>query len=332
MVTVLTLSDTVFPPPPDPPPDPPLPKNEISVAGLSERSVGIGDLRGLDFHNGFEVGELKAIRLDALVRYDLWGNSPGSATESATFVSTRLLEARDALAGKGVLRLHLENVEQPTFAGAVNAWRAAALYRVLYEFPYKDAGGAESLIARIPIEFEPESGDAAPPEETVVTDELTRWDDLAAPPLVIRGPYGIGELDVLSWFDGQAPSASVSLTRTFDGAPGPPVPFDSSTTALDAFLDLIAGPAPALRHGTLVFETIPGSPALASFLDAIGTAGPTTALGDWNEDGDTDLYAPRTRTVVPPVLLPELGDRLEITYGGTALDQPAVVYLRATRG
>jgi hypothetical protein len=300
----------------------PLPDAGISIASISERSVGLGGLRGLEFRNRFEVGELKAIRLDAMVRYDLWGDSPGSATQAAAGVSAELLGARDDLARQGVLRLRLESVEQPDFTGALNAWRTAALYRVLYEFPYQDAGGAESLIARVPIELEPEAPGVAPPEATVVTDELTRWDDDAAPPLMVRGPFGVGAVNVLSWFAAQAPTAPVSITRTFDGAQGVPQAFLS----LDAFLDAIAGPAPAVRHGTVTF------PALPDFLAAVGPAGPATALGDFDEDGVTDLYLPRTRAAMPPVLLPEPADRLEITYGGAALDRPAVVYLRATRG
>src|SRR5947208_2718486 len=124
----------------------PLPDAAVSVAGLSERSVGLGGLRGLDFRDRFEVGELKAIRLDA----------------------------------------------------------------------------------------------------------LARWDDLAAPPLVVRGPFGIGALDVLSWFAAQAPTQPVSIARTFAGAGGAPQPF----AALDAFLDAIAGPAPQTRHATLAFAAL----------------------------------------------------------------------------
>jgi hypothetical protein len=300
----------------------PLPAAGISVASLAERSVGLGGLRGLEFRNRFEVGELKAIRLEALVRYDLWGDSPGSAAQAAAGVSAGLLGARDDLAAHGVLKLNLESLEEADFAASLNAWRTAALYRVLYEFPYQDAGGSESLIARIPVELEPEEAGAAAPEETVVTDELARWDDLAAPALVVRGPFGVGALDVLAWIAAQAPTQPVSITRTFTDAPGLPQAF----AALDAFLDAIAGPTPATRHAVLAF------PALPDFLAAIGPAGPPTALGDWDQDGAADLYIPRTRAVLPPVLLPEPEDRLEITYGGAALDRPAVVYLRATRG
>jgi hypothetical protein len=55
-------------------------------------------------------------------------------------------------------------------------------------------------------------------------------------------------------------------------------------------------------------------------------------IGDWDQDGVADLYAPRSRAVEPPLQLATAADRFEIVYGGAALDQPAIVYLRATRG
>jgi hypothetical protein len=297
-----------------------LPPGEISVASLTERSVGLGGLRGLEFSDRLQIGELKAIRLDALVRYDLWGDTPGAATNAAAGIGAGLLGARDALRQQGVLKLQLDSVAPPDFAASENAWRAAALYRVLYEFPYRDAGGSESLIARIPIELEPETA-GGPVEQTTVTDELARWDDVSAPPLVVRGPFAIGALDALSWFAAQPPAAGVTIDRTFDGATGAPAAFAS----LDAFFDAVGGPG-ALRQAQIVF------PALADFLAAIGAAGPAVTLGDWDQDGVPDPYLARSRAVLPPVLLPEPADRLVITYGGAALDQPAVVYLRATRG
>jgi hypothetical protein len=304
-----------------PAPAPPLPDAAISVAGVSERSVGLGGLRGLEFRDRFQVAELKAVRLDALVRYDLWGGSPLAATQAASTINAGLLGARDTLRGQGVLKLSLEGVEPPDFAAPLNAWRVAARYRVLYEFPYQDAGGAESLIATVPIDFEPEAA-GAPHEETVVTDELARWDDDGAPPLVVRGRFGVGGLLVLSWFSAAAPTGAVSVTRTFEGAAGPPDAFAS----LDAFLDAVSGPDPASRHAMVNFAT------LVDFLAAVGGAGVPVALGDWDEDGVTDLYVPRSRAVLPPLRLATAAERLEIAYGDPALDQPGVVYLRATRG
>jgi hypothetical protein len=304
-----------------PAPAPPLPDAAISVASLSERSVGLGGLRGLEFREQFQVAELKAIRLEALIRYDLWGDSPGAATQAAADVGTSLLGARASLGTQGVLKLGLERVDAPDFASTLNAWRVAALYRILFEFPYEDAGGAESLIARIPIDLPPEEpGGAA--EETVVTDELARWDDNSAPALFVRGPIGIGSLDALSWFSAAAPTGTVSVTRTFDGASGAPAAFGD----LDAFFDAVSGLAPTATHASIAFAT------LVDFLAALGAAGVGVMIGDWDQDGVPDLYAPRSRAVVPPLQLATAADRFEVVYGGAALDQPAIVYLRATRG
>jgi hypothetical protein len=300
---------------------PPLPDAAISVASVSERSVGLGGLRGLEFRDRFGVAELKAVRLDALVRYDVWGGSPIAATQAATDVNTGLLGARDTLRGEGVLKLSLEGVEPPDFASSLNAWRVGARYRVLYEFPYQDTGGAESLIASVPIDFEPEQA-GGPTEQTVVTDELARWDDHAAPRLVVEGRFGVGGIAALSWFAAAAPSGPVSVTRTFTGVSGPPDGFVS----LDAFLDAVSGPDPASRHATVNFAT------LVDFLAALGAPGVPIALGDWNQDGVTDLYVPRSRAVLPPLQLATAADRLEIAYGDAAFDQPGIVYLRATRG
>jgi hypothetical protein len=299
----------------------PLPDASISVANLSERSVGLGGLRGLEFRERFQVAELKALRLDALVRYDLWGDSPGAATQAAGNVGAGLLGARDTLASQGILKLGLEGLDAPDFAASLNAWHVGALYRVLYEFPYQDAGGAESLVVRIPIDVPPEEPGAAI-EETVVTDEMTRWDDDAAPALVVRGPFGVGALLGLSWFSAAAPTGGVTVTRTFDGASGAPAAFGS----LDAFFDAVSGFAPLERHGSVAF------PTLVDFLVAIGAAGVPVAIGDRDADGVLDLYVPRSRVVLPPLVLETEADRMEVAYGAVALDQPAVVYLRATRG
>jgi hypothetical protein len=304
-----------------PAPLPPLPKPGISIAGLTERSVGLGGLRGLDFRDGFQTAELKAVRLDALVRYELWGDTPFSATAAVAGVGAGLLGARDTLYLKGVLKLDLETVQPPAFAPSLNAWRVEAFYRVLYEFQYQDAGDAESLIARIPVDFEPEEP-TSPTEETVVTDEMTRWDEQAAPALVVRGPLGIGAIRALSFFPGAEPSGTVTVTRTFDGAPGVPAPF----VALDAFLDAVAGPDAATRHARLVFATV------GDFLTALGAPDDAVTLGDWNQDKIADLYLPRSIAVVPPLQLPKAVDRFEIVYGAAQLDEVGVVYLRATRG
>jgi hypothetical protein len=316
LAQMTSLLDPFKSDPASPPPAGPAPA--VSVANLTQRSVGIGGLVGLDVRDGWQVGELKAIRLDALVRYDVWGDDPATAAQAATDINARLLGARDTLRTNGVLKLDLASVDAADFAASLSAWRVGAQYRVLYEFPYKDTGGAESLISRIPIGVEPEDPTDGLGETTVVTDDLVRWDKLLTPPLVVRGPASVGALLVLA--TGSAPAGTVTVTRTSGDATALPATF----TSFDTFLDNTAGPHPQLEEAVIAFTTVD------EFLVAIGSAGSPVELGDG--DKNVHVYRPRSLPVVPRLELPAARDRLEIAYSGEQLDSSTVIYLRATRG
>jgi hypothetical protein len=184
-----------------------------------------------------------------------------------------------------------------------------------------DTDGAESLIARIPIHSDPEVRDSLQRETTVVTDEMIRWDNEAAPSLVARGRFDVGGLSVLTFIPSTAPSGTVTLTRTFDGAVGSPTVY----LTLATFLAAVAGPDAPERHGQVTFAS------LGDFLVAFSAAGDPVTLGDWDLDGVPDSYQPRALALEPAIQLPGVADRLEVTYQATAFDQVAVVYLRATR-
>ena len=84
---------------------------------------------------------------------------------------------------------------------------------------------------------------------------------------------------------------------------------------------------------TVLRATI-GDPQTATFKSLILKHADTTepvTMGDWNTDGISDIYEPRTVTFNPMIELPGPSDRLEITYQSAAFDQIAVVYLRALR-
>jgi hypothetical protein len=55
------------------------------------------------------------------------------------------------------------------------------------------------------------------------------------------------------------------------------------------------------------------------------------SLGDWDEDGRTDKYQPRTLTLEQAIELPSVADRFEIAHENAAFNQTAVVYLRVMR-
>jgi len=133
-----------------------------------------------------------------------------------------------------------------------------------------------------------------------ITGRLARWDELRAPPLVVRGPAAVRGIGILAFVPGAAPAGGVTVTRTFDGAAGPPAPF----ATLAAFRAAVSGPAPATRHARLSFAS------LQDFLDAADAAGAALIMGDWDEDATPDAYDARTLDLDAGVRLACAADRL----------------------
>jgi len=290
---------------------PPLPFPSVSLVSLTERSVGLGNRRGNENRGPFGVLALKGIRLEAVVRFQLWANSMVEAeTDMGDFI-TSLLTARDDLRTAGFLRLGLKSTGPgENFPDPNNhpAWRQSADFSVLYEHPYEDSDGSESLISQIPITINSAFGEAL-----LVTDELARWDDQAAAPLVLRGPLSIGQLSALAFIPSPAPSGTVTLRRTFDGAAGPP----TSHPDWPAFLAAVTDPSNPERQAEVVFAS------LSDFLAVFSEAGAAVTLGP-------DSYQSLALAAVSAIKLPGVADRLEVSYQHPQFDQLAVVYLRAT--
>jgi len=305
-----------------PPPIPQLPAPLVTLASLTERSAGLGSYRGDEALANIGLAELKAVRLEALVRFQLWGADPGETETAAADLAGRLLKDRDSLRSRGVLRLSLEDTPFAEFERAPNAWHKGSGYRILYEFPYRDGGGAQSLIARIPVQTDLDQRDSPDEESTIVTDEMVRWDDLAAPPIRIRGPSTAGALASLVFQPGPEPAGTVTVLRTFDGAVGAPVDHPS----LSAFLDAVTGPSAPERHARTTFAS------LGAFLASLGPPGTAIDLGDWDLNGNPDAYEPRTLAIDPPIELERVTDLLEVSFQQSAFDQVTVAYLRIRRG
>ena len=299
----------------------PLPGASISVASVRERAIGIGYQRGIDVRGAFAVADLKGLRLDAVVRFQLWAANPGQLDTALNGLNTRLLADRNILWTAGVLRMALDATAVTEFVSSVDGWRGLADYRVLFEYHYSDSDGAESLIARIPIEADQEILNSPDRETSLVTDEMARWDDQSAPALVLRGRLRIGSLSALAFVPGAAPSGAVTITRTYDGATGAP----SLHGTLAEFLAALGNPAGPERNAQVSFAT------LSDFLAALGAGTPDIVLGDWNLDGVLDSYELKVLPFDPPIQLPSVSDRLEIRYANAPFDQVAVVYLRAQR-
>jgi len=192
-----------------------LPLPSVSVTSVTERALAVGNRRGTERRGSFAVVDLKGGRLDAMIRFQFLGDPPDVVDAAVGELHRRLLAAKNFLWKKGILRFAAEETSMLEYIPSLYPWRRigrkTADYRVLYEFHYYDTDGAESLIARIPIDIDGES--------TIVTDEMTRWDNQAAPKLEVHGgthkAFNIGALDILAFlpdgWDGNEVTMFVSV-------------------------------------------------------------------------------------------------------------------------
>ena len=250
------LKDYTLPPIIQPPPPPPLPPSNVLLATVIERTVGLGSRVGLDLRGPFSVAELKGLRVESVVRFELWAHTPADVAQAAEDLITRLLGDQETLRGQGFLRIALKSVNPSENIFAEDAWRQLVEFDMLFEFPYVDTSEAESLIAQIPIHV-----NSVHNEDTTIRDQMARWDNEVAPTLRARGPRQIGALTALAFIPAAAPVGRVTITRTFDGATGAPASFATLAT----FVTAVAGDNPAERNAEVTFAS------LVEFLAAIST-------------------------------------------------------------
>ena len=239
-----------------PPPPPALPASNVLLASVVERAVGLSNRVGTDMRGPFTVAALKGLRVDAVVRYEIWAHSPSEVGQAVENLITQLLNDRDELRSQGFLKIVLKATGPSENVFAEDAWRQSIEFDVLFEFPYVDSDGAESLIARIPIDFTGEFN-----ETTLVVDEMARWDNESAPALHVRGPQRIGALSALAFIAGTQPTGTVTITRTFDGATGAA----TNHPTLASFVAAVAGDNPPERHADVTFVS------LAKFLSGLAS-------------------------------------------------------------
>ncbi|MBV8582206.1 MAG: hypothetical protein JOZ86_16405 [Candidatus Eremiobacteraeota bacterium] len=300
-----------------PAPAGPLPAPTVSVTSLTERLAGLGNVNGTGARGAFPSVVSKGIRVDAVTRFQLWATGPAQADAGVSTLQSSLSNDAGTLWGKGFLKLALEAAPPPEVIPSLPAWRKHADYRVLFEYTYSDTDGADSLIAQIPITI-----DSVFDEHTTVTDELVRWDNTTAPMLVVRGPITLGALSLLLFVAGAKPGSTVTLTRTFDGAAGPPAVHPT----LASFLGAVAGAAPTERNASMTFATF------GDFVAASSPDGDPITMGDWNLDNIPDSYDSLRLPLGAGIALTQPTDLFEVAYQLPALDRVAVMYMRATRG
>ncbi len=257
-----------------------LPLPGVILLNVSDRTLGLGNFRGLETRGIFPAVELKGGHAEALVRFQLWGAAPEGANAAALALQGRLMAARADLWDAGFLEF---NGVAGTLANQVDTdgpWTRTADYQVLYEYHLAPTAGAESLIARIPIQADQEVSNSTARETTVVIDEMARWDEISAPVLTIRGATRIARLSALVYFQAALADGGLTLLRTHDGASGSPTLYVNLTD----FLAALASPTNPERHGQFAFAT------LADFMSACEPAGDPFPLGDWDSNNIPDVY------------------------------------------
>lgn len=300
---------------PDPTPLPegtaPLPKPNVSLVSVTEKTVGLGNRVGDEIRDSLGVAALRGVRLDAVVRFQVWGRELYIVDREINQLHGRLLSAKDQLRAQGFLQLAAEETSLGDFLPSLNGWRKTTNYRVLYEFRYPDRSDA-GLISQIPIHINSEYQ-----ESTTVTDAMLRWDEHFAAPLILRGPARIQRLPLLFFAPATLPTGAVTLTRTFDGATGSPTVYST----LAEFHNAVGGAAPINRHGQITFAS------LSDYLAEFGAAD-TVTFGDWDENHVPDDYVNRILTFEPAIQLVDAGDYFQVSYQDAAFDHVAVLYLR----
>ena len=304
-----------------------VPAPVVSLVSMNEKQVGIGRRRGVEPVGDFPVVELKGLRLDAVIRFELWAVAPNDVETAVASLHAKLLTERETLRGLGFLVFTLASISTAEHVAVASAWRKYADYRVLFEFHFADTDGAGGLIARIPIASDLEVTNSPQRETTTVTDEMVRWDDLdPVATLAVTGPAQIFRLSLLHFVENTMPGGSVRLRRTFDHAAGTP----TSYATLDDFFDAVTDAEAPDRHAEIVLS-------LDAFVTAFDDAGEAITLSDAPQKTDPPRkYEALAFAIAPALQLPNVRDRFEISYENAAsghhFDHVAVFYLRAGRG
>lgn len=298
-----------------------LPDPTVVVLQVGDRTLGVGNVRGLDTAGTWPVVELRGGQLAAVVRFQVWGAAPAAVDTAMTELQGRLLAAGPDLWDVGVLAI--DGIAGTLAAQEREAWARTADYQVLFEYHLAPVSAAESLIAAVPIAADQEVLGSTVRETTTVTGDAVRWDEQDAPALSLRGARTVDRLVVAAYLPAAtpAPTGRVRVLRTADGATGPPTEF----AAVAEFLAAMADPAAARAGGVLSFGSV------ADFVAAFAAAADGLLLGDWDADGALDDHRLGVLTLDPPLVLPASTDRMEISLETTPFDHVAVVHLRANQ-
>jgi hypothetical protein len=296
-------------------------KSLVSVVNFKERSVGLGNRISTVKFGGFNLQEIKGMRFDTLVRFQQLADTFEAINSDHDKLCNALLTDLDNLKKLGILQLNLERSSDIEFVASINAWRIISDYKILYEFQYTDSDDAASLIAQIPIESRLENFDQFPEVFDVYSENMIRWDNESASPLLIKGPAELKILSGISFIPSDIPSGHVSIIRSFFGTTQEPKIYAS----LSSFWDSVAGQNSTEINAQVKFDSI------SDFLNTLTSTYEPLLLGDWNLEDKPDQYEVASTSFKSSICLKSKSDFFNIKYEGIKFNHPGVVYLRADK-
>jgi len=200
-----------------------LPNSAVSVVSVVERTLGIGNRRGYKQRGPLMVAELRGGRLEAVVRFQMWGSQSGDAENAGTTLQQALLNARDDLWEKGFLRVTIQGGPLAELQDNPAAWRKTLDCLILYEYIFTDDEAARGLITRISADLgEHNSVDTngQPTQPMVITlSEFGLWNDQSAPEITLTRRGTVNGIYALVSLPTTWTGSGLTLSSTIGGQP-----------------------------------------------------------------------------------------------------------------
>lgn len=300
-----------------------LPEPSVSTKSITHKPLAIGNDRGLEQRGLLGSVALKGGRLDAVIRFQLWGTDPTTVESAMQLLQSHIMTDRLVLQAQGFLQLGFIETSVSEHIASLSAWRISCDLKLLYEYHYDDTDGAESIIARIPIHSDPEFSNTPNRETSVITDAIVRWDDESATTLSIVGAtnstiiYGLASL---SYLPAPWTGHSITLSRLNQSSLLAPTIYMDLTT----FVTAVTDPNIPDLHAQVTFSSV------QNFLNEFLALGDPIQLGDWDEDNSADTYQMATLSFSPPIRLEGNQQLFQLSYQDAVLDSKAVIYWRGS--
>ncbi len=220
------------------------PCSGLSLVRVERQPVGLGHQVGSHGSGPTALVPLLGDRLQAVVRFEVWGAKNRDVDLAIDDLHRVLLVLKEGMRALGFLSLDVADTSLARYTPEVGAWCKSTSYEVVYEFLYPDPDAAGGLIARIEAEI-----NGLAKESMVVSHGMVLWSEHSAPPLEIHGgaPCTIRDLVlVYHWPEGSA-SGPVVIEAQFQRDGISAFTYYKEYVNFDEFLGAFAPPVDKLK-------------------------------------------------------------------------------------